>query len=214
MNSLRKSIPENIAIKVFKTVISEFRHRDKYIQDDYRFCDRFKKLNAKKLAQLWAEKECRNLERLDQARIPCPEVVLLKKHILFLRFIGESSNSNSSSAAPKLSEIKRNTEDSVKIRMYEQTVDIMKRMYNEARLVHADLSEYNLLWFENRVWVIDVAQAVEPSHPKALEFLYRDCCNVVKFFGGKLGLRNSVLNSRKLFQIIAKNIDLSEIEIS
>merc|ERR1712168_183437 len=90
----------------------------------------------------------------------------------------------------------------------------MKRMYNEARLVHADLSEYNLLWFENRVWVIDVAQAVEPSHPKALEFLYRDCCNVVKFFGGKLALRNNVLNSRKLFQIIAKNIDLSEIEIS
>jgi len=50
MNSLRKSIPENIAVKVFKTVMSEFRHRDKYIQDDYRFCDRFKKLNSKKVS--------------------------------------------------------------------------------------------------------------------------------------------------------------------
>merc|ERR1711881_516285 len=75
MNSLTKAIPENIAIKVFKTTMGEFRHRDKYIADDYRFHDRFKKLNSKKLAYLWAEKECRNLERLENARIPSPRWV-------------------------------------------------------------------------------------------------------------------------------------------
>lgn len=214
MNSLRKSIPENIAVKVFKTVMSEFRHRDKYIQDDYRFCDRFKKLNSKKLAHLWAEKEARNLERLESARIPCPEVVLLKKHILFLRFIGNVSGTggNSSSAAPKLSELnKSELDEKIKTRMYQQTVDIMKRMYKEAKLIHADLSEYNLLWHENKVWVIDVAQAVEPNHPKALELLYRDCCNVVKFFGGKMRVKE-VLNSRQLFLEVCK-LDL-EIEVS
>lgn len=214
LNSLRKAVPENIAVKVFKTTMGEFRHRDKYIQDDYRFCDRFKKINAKKLAHLWAEKECRNLERLESSRIACPEVVLLKKHMLFLRFIGNVSGTggNSSSAAPKLAEFNSSKiDEKIKLRMWQQVRDIMMKMYNEAKLVHADLSEFNLLWHENRVWVIDVAQAVEPHHPKALEFLYRDCCNICKFFGGKLQLQE-VPNPRQLFLEIS-GVDMN-IEIS
>ena len=46
--------------------------------------------------------------------------------------------------------------------------------------VHADLSEFNLLWFVNKVWVIDVSQSVMPTHPNALAFLLRDCYNVTK----------------------------------
>jgi serine/threonine-protein kinase RIO1 len=30
-------------------------------------------------------------------------------------------------------------------------------MFNEAKLVHADLSEYNLLWFKDEIYVIDVS---------------------------------------------------------
>ena len=58
----------------------------------------------------------------------------------------------------------------------------MCTMYQKCRLIHADLSEYNMLWHEGKVWFIDVSQSVEPSHPHALEFLYRDCTNVVEFF--------------------------------
>jgi len=208
MNSLTKAIPENIAIKVFKTTMGEFRHRDKYIADDYRFHDRFKKLNSKKLAYLWAEKECRNLERLENARIPSPEVVLLRKHLLLLRFIGSVSTDGGSSAtaAPKLAEVAAKFKPETKLRAFTQVIEIMKKMYSEARLVHADLSEFNLLWHENKVWVIDMAQAVEPQHPRALEFLYRDCCNVTRFFGGKLQLEQ-VPNPRKLLLDIT-GIDL------
>lgn len=208
MNSLRKAVPENIAIKVFKTTMGEFRHRDKYIADDYRFQDRFRKINAKKLAYLWAEKECRNLERLETARIPCPEVVLLRKHLLLLRFIGNVGvdGGSSATAAPKLSEIAQKLSKHTQQRMLDQVLDIMKRMYQTAKLVHADLSEFNLLWHENQVVVIDTAQAVEPQHPKALEFLYRDCCNITKFFGGKLKLQD-VPNARRLL------LDISQIDM-
>jgi RIO kinase 3 len=61
---------------------------------------------------------------------------------------------------------------------YDEIVEIMSKLYNEARLVHADLSEYNILWYEDKCWIIDVAQSVEPSHPGALEFLMRDCDNI------------------------------------
>ena len=59
--------------------------------------------------------------------------------------------------------------------------------------------------------MIDVAQSVEPTHPKALEFLYRDCERITKFFGGKLQIK-TVPNPRKLFLEISK-IDL-ELSIS
>jgi len=70
-------------------------------------------------------------------------------------------------------------------------------MYQKCRLVHADLSEYNILWHDNRAWFIDVSQAVEPIHPHALEFLYRDCTNVTEFFKKK-GV-SGVLTASKLF---------------
>ena len=51
-------------------------------------------------------------------------------------------------------------------------------MFKRCNLVHADLSEYNMLWHRGEVWYIDVSQSVEPTHPHGLEFLLRDCTNV------------------------------------
>lgn len=57
---------------------------------------------------------------------------------------------------------------------------IMKTMYSTCNLIHADLSEYNILWHCNKIWIIDVSQSVEPTHCNAMEFLLRDCTNVLK----------------------------------
>lgn len=47
----------------------------------------------------------------------------------------------------------------------------MWSLWNKCKLVHADLSEFNMLWWEDKVWLIDVAQSVEHDHPHAIEFL-------------------------------------------
>ena len=73
----------------------------------------------------------------------------------------------------------------------------MERMYRGCHLIHADLSEYNMMWFEGRVYFIDVSQSVEPSHPHGLEFLVRDCRNVSTFFT-KSGV-SGVMNGYELF---------------
>jgi len=75
-------------------------------------------------------------------------------------------------------------------------------MYQKCKLIHADLSEYNMLWHENKVWFIDVSQSVEPFHPHALEFLHRDCTNVVEFFT-KCGVPN-VLQAHELFNKVTR----------
>ncbi|KAI5170580.1 RIO kinase 1 [Nematocida sp. LUAm3] len=65
---------------------------------------------------------------------------------------------------------------------YDQTVSIMCEMYWKCGLVHADLSEYNLLYWENTVYVIDVSQSVERDHVNAQEFLEMDVRNINGFF--------------------------------
>ncbi len=58
-------------------------------------------------------------------------------------------------------------------------------MYKDAHLVHADLSEYNILFYRNNPYIIDVGQSVSVKHPMALEFLRRDIKNINNFFSRK-----------------------------
>uniref|UniRef100_A0A8D3EAN3 Serine/threonine-protein kinase RIO3 n=1 Tax=Scophthalmus maximus TaxID=52904 RepID=A0A8D3EAN3_SCOMX len=164
-------VPDEVVLKVFKTTLNEFKNRDRYIKDDYRFRDRFSKLNPRKVIRLWAEKEMHNLARMKKAEIPCPEVVLLKKHILVMSFIGKDHV-----PAPKLKDAMLGSEEMKNA--YYQVLHMMQQLYQECNLVHADLSEYNMLWHEGKVWFIDVSQSIEPTHPHGLEFLFRDCRNV------------------------------------
>ncbi|XP_053105404.1 serine/threonine-protein kinase RIO3 isoform X1 [Hemicordylus capensis] len=189
-----KSVPPECAIKVFKTTLNEFKNRDKYIKDDYRFKERFSKLNPRKIIRMWAEKEMHNLTRMQKAGIPCPQVVTLKKHVLVMSFIGQDQV-----PAPKLKEVKLNSEDMKKA--YYQVLHMMQKLYKECSLVHADLSEYNMLWHGGQVWLIDVSQSVEPTHPHGLEFLFRDCRNVSQFFQ-KNGV-SEALGERELFNAVS-----------
>lgn len=38
---------------------------------------------------MWAEKEIRNLKRIYQSDIPCPNPILIKSNILMMEFIGK-----------------------------------------------------------------------------------------------------------------------------
>jgi RIO kinase 1 len=52
-----------------------------------------------------------------------------------------------------------------------------------AGVVHADLSVFNLLWWDDLLWIIDVPQAVDIAmNESAFEFLHRDLENVAEWF--------------------------------
>lgn len=49
------------------------------------------------MIKLWAEKELRNLRRISQSSIPCPEPIFVKANVLMMKFIGKDMQ-----AAPRL----------------------------------------------------------------------------------------------------------------
>merc|ERR1712086_943319 len=117
------------------------------------------------------------------AGLPCPMPLKLKGNVLLLSMIGGGTGG----AAPKLKDVVLSAEQLQLC--YDQVLLIMKGLWEEARLVHSDLSEYNLLYHHKQVFVIDVAQAVEKQHPMAMHYLQKDCENVNNFFI-KRGLNN------------------------
>jgi RIO kinase 1 len=86
--------------------------------------------------------------------------------------------------------------------LYLQLIGYMRVMFVKCKLIHADLSEFNLLLdVNNQLYVIDVSQSVEQAHPNALEFLRLDCRNVTDFFAKRYALR-SILTMQQLFHYI------------
>uniref|UniRef100_A0A8D0L5W3 Serine/threonine-protein kinase RIO1 n=1 Tax=Sphenodon punctatus TaxID=8508 RepID=A0A8D0L5W3_SPHPU len=183
---------ENRAIKIYKTSILMFKDRDKYVSGEFRFRHGYCKGNPRKMVKTWAEKEMRNLIRLSTAQIPCPEPIMLRSHVLVMGFIGKNDM-----PAPLLKNAQLS--DSKARELYLQIIQYMRRMYQDARLVHADLSEFNMLYHNGEVYIIDVSQSVEHDHPHALEFLRKDCANINDFFW-KYNV--AVMTVRELFEFI------------
>jgi RIO kinase 2 len=63
------------------------------------------------------------------------------------------------------------------------------RMAFEVGVVNADLSEYNILTYGARLWLIDWPQSVAASHPNGMELLRHDVATVCRFFGRAYGTR-------------------------
>jgi RIO kinase 3 len=186
-------VPAECAVKIFKTTLNEFKTRERYIRDDYRFKDRFSKQNPRKVIHMWAEKELHNLKKMEKFGVCVPQVVALKKHVLVMSFVGSGGV-----AAPKLKDARLS---SAELELaYDETVRTMETLYNDCHLVHADLSEYNILWHEGACHFIDVSQSVEPNHPEGLTFLMRDCSNITGFFR-KRGVHD-VMKPHQLFSKI------------
>lgn len=187
------------AVKIFKTTLNEFKARAKYVEGEHRFRHRQNQTNPRRIIRLWAEKELRNLKRAEKAGILCPRVVALKRHVLVLSFLGADGH-----PAPKLLDADFSKPETLQS-AYMQCCQMMRKLYQECRLVHADLSEYNMLFWQKKVYFIDFAQAVEHDHPNSLRFLRDDCNHVTTFFRNK-GLKNT-LSVRRLFEYVSEPAD-------
>lgn len=162
----------DLAVKIYLTSSAEFkRGMHKYIEGDPRFKD--VKHDTRSLMSVWAQKEFRNLGEAIAAKVRVPKPVAVKSNVVVMEFIGKDGVS-----APSLKEQPPENPDKV----YKIVVTAIKRLYQKAKIVHGDLSEYNIMMWKGRPVIFDVSQSVSIQHPMADFMLRRDLTNVNRFF--------------------------------
>ena len=193
-DGMNKEQQRELCVKVYRTTLSLFRHRADYVVGDHRFdsLGDLNKLNQAKVVSVWAEKELKNLTRMFRAGLPCPEPIQLHRNVLVMSFIHTDGWGAPRLADVPVGQFKRAIVED----MCMQVVLIARAMLLRCKLVHADLSQFNVLYQNGRCYVIDVGQAVDTSHPNARELLTLDVKNVLAFFrlhGVALALDNALV---------------------
>jgi RIO kinase 1 len=166
-----------LAIKIYYTTTSEFRKgMMQYIQGDPRF-KRVKK-SPRGIIYTWTQKEYKNLQLAEEASVNSPRPIAFNRNILVMTFIGEDGV-----PAPLLREVDPQDPHDFYLKLLN---DVML-LYTKASLVHGDLSEYNIMVWEDTPVIFDISQALLTSHPLSDTLIQRDISNVNSYFS-KLGV--------------------------
>lgn len=192
---------KEFAVKIYKTSILVFKDRTRYVVGEHRFGEKQSK-NPRQMVKNWAEKEFRNLKRLhSEPLINSPQPIELRENILVMEYLtigkGEPSPKLRDHDFKDLNEI---------IHYYHEMLILMRLLFQKCRLVHADLSEYNTIVHQDKLYVFDVSQSVEPDHPMAMDFLRMDIKNVNDFFSRIKKI--NVYPEREIFKFIITPHDI------
>ena len=162
-----------LAIKVYKVDPINTKWMKNYIIGD----PRFKKIGTSthKIIYTWCSKEYKNLQEMERAGLPVPKPIAAKNNVLVMSFIGDSNGT----PAPRLKDAELENDPHEEL---ETSIGFIRKMYLEAHLVHGDLSEFNILYYQGKQYVIDVSQAVSIYHTNAPVYLERDLKNVIKYY--------------------------------
>jgi RIO kinase 1 len=165
---------KDVALKVYLVTTTSFKKRIPYILGDRRF-SRIKR-GTRNMVYLWAKKEFRNLQQCVKKNLPVVKPLYVSKNVLAMEFVGKNG-------VPTLTLHETEVDEND----YKQAIELILRLYKEAKLVHGDFSEYNIFKTQNGLVLFDLGSAVDTMHPNAQNFLERDIKNMSYFFA-KRGL--------------------------
>ncbi|MBT3985487.1 serine protein kinase RIO [archaeon] len=161
-------------VKVYRTA-ANFKKMYRYMHPDPRFA----RVRGTKLTVIyaWARKEYRNLLKAKKVGLNCPVPYAVHKNLVCMEFIGGSEPAKLLyQHKPKKPRV-----------FYNQLIKEVKLLL-KAKLVHADLSEFNILNFKEKPVLIDFSHAIDIRYPNYKSLLLRDMENLVRYFN-KLGLK-------------------------
>ncbi|HVM55403.1 MAG TPA: RIO1 family regulatory kinase/ATPase [Acidimicrobiales bacterium] len=142
---------------------------------DRRAVERMSTHGKRLLQDRWTNHEHDVMARLWAAGVRVPYPVSFAEDVFVLEYIGARDG-----AAPQLAGARLGAPSLASA--WEQLIDGL-RAITAAGIAHADLSAYNLLWWEDELWFIDFPQAVDlAANPSGLDFLHRDVQNVCEWF--------------------------------
>lgn len=165
---------KQVIVKIYRLETCDFNKMFNYIRLDERYAN----LKAKKreIIFAWTQREFRNLMKSREINIRVPTPICVLHNIIVMEFIGETV------VAPQV-------KDSIPTnptKFFEKTKKYMKILHKN-RLVHGDLSEFNILNFNENPVFIDFSQGTLNNAMNYNELLERDIRNMCRFFN-KIGV--------------------------
>jgi RIO kinase 1 len=143
---------------------------------DRRAVERMTTYGKHLLQDRWTGQEFDVMRRLWHAGVNVPYPISYVDDMLDLQYIGDLDG-----AAPQLTAARLG--DHELDSAFRQLVEGLRTMTADG-IAHGDLSAYNLLWWDGRLWFIDFPQAVDiAANLQGLDFLHRDVVNVCTWFG-------------------------------
>lgn len=173
---------KKIIIKIYRVNSCDFNRMYDLLKRDPRYPKLTK--NRRKTVYSWASREYKNLHRARDAGVSVPTPFLIKENILLMEFIGDNEPSK---------QIKDLIPENKKF--LEEVITNMRKL-NKAKLVHGDLSQFNILSYHDEPVFIDLSQTMEIDSIYADEMLERDIRNISNFFN-KIGISTSEEYIRK-----------------
>ena len=169
-----------VAVKIYRIATSDFKKMDYYLKGDPRF--NVKTKNKRKIIYSWVTKEFKNLTRLHNAGVTVPEPITSSNNVSLIEFIGDEDGNP---AQPVKNQPPQDPEE-----FWNKLLVQLKMFVNDAKLVHGDLSNYNILNLNEEPVIIDVSQSVVLDNPISKELLERDINTLVREYT-KLGVETS-----------------------
>lgn len=177
-----------VCVKIYRINTCDFRRMYNYIAQDPRFRGLQKK--RRQIIRAWAQREYRNLLVAREAGADVPTPYAVKENVLVMEFIGNKE------AAPRLKD--KEPENPKK---FMQGLAKNIKLFYKAGFIHGDLSEYNILNYNNKAVIIDLSHGIKADYPNALELLERDIKNLQRYFTK----HNVKIDVKKLLSEVRKN---------
>jgi len=167
-----------VAVKIFRTSTSTFKHISEYIFGDPRFNSIHK--TRRDIVFAWTKKEFKNLEILKRINVRAPKPIIYSNNVLVMSYIGTKNK-----PAPMMKDIVLDKPKEI----FDEIIDDISLMYKKGKLVHGDISAFNILIHRNKPYIIDLGQGVLIEHTGSQTFLKRDIHNVINYFK-KYGIKS------------------------
>lgn len=170
-------------LKIYKDYkYRSFKHDEKYLSGKYyRHPNERKAIYSKnnfgnkKKYMLWVNREYYIMKKLNNSGINIPKIYKEIENSILMEYIGDEIAS-----APLLKDVKLNKKE--KYIVYSYLLKCIEIMYSYG-FVHADLSEFNILYWNKKAYIIDFPQTIDVrNNPNAESLLEKDRKNIENWF--------------------------------
>lgn len=185
-----------LALKVYiDPEVRSFKNNQSYLEGKYfrspserKAVLKQNKAGKRMLHQGWIRREFHLLDKLHGMGATVPKVYEFTSESILMEFIGNEY------VAPRLIDIEITAKQAKEA--FEAILKNIELML-ECGVVHSDLSAYNILWWQNRPWIIDLPQAIDiRQNPNKDTLLKRDLDNVINYFEGYLDISENEVYQR------------------